>query len=109
MPWAWVVRNCRQVGPLRPGGIDAGSLQDRPHRARRNRVTEPGEFAVDPPVTPGGVLRGQPQNQPAQFGGRAAAYGAAAGLDPALLDQIPVPPQDRGWRDDPRQLAGLGQ
>jgi hypothetical protein len=23
MPWAWAVRNCRQVGPLRPG---AGSM-----------------------------------------------------------------------------------
>lgn len=37
-------------------GVDAGSLQDRPHRTRRNRVAEPGEFALDPTVTPGGVL-----------------------------------------------------
>jgi hypothetical protein len=28
-------------------GVDAGSLEDRPDRARRNRVTESGEFAVD--------------------------------------------------------------
>jgi len=84
-------------------------FENRPPRAGRNRVTEPGEFALDPPVTPGGVLRDQPQNQPAQGGCRAAACGAAAGLGPALRDQIPVPPQDRGWRDDPMQLAGRGQ
>jgi hypothetical protein len=34
-------------------GVDAGSLQDRPHRARRNRVAKPSKFAVDPPVTQG--------------------------------------------------------
>jgi len=33
-------------------GIDTGSLQDRPHRTGRNRVAEPGEFILDPPVTP---------------------------------------------------------
>jgi hypothetical protein len=101
MPWAGAVRNCRQVGPLRPG---AGSMPARfriDHTARRVRRGSS--------ITPGGVLRGQPQNQPAQCGCRAAACGAAAGLDPALLDQIPVPPQDRGWRDDPMQLAGRGQ
>jgi hypothetical protein len=49
-------------------GVDAGSREDRPHRARRHWVAKPREFAVDAPVTPGGVLRGQPQHQPAQSG-----------------------------------------
>jgi hypothetical protein len=31
-------------------GVDAGSLQDRPHRAGRKLVAESGEFALDPPV-----------------------------------------------------------
>jgi hypothetical protein len=56
-------------------------------------MAKPGEFAVDPPVIPGGVLRGQPQDQPAQVGGRVTACGAAAGLGPALLDQVPMPSQ----------------
>ena len=103
-------RNCLQVGPLRRGaGSMPARVEDRPHRACRNWVAKPGEFAVDPPVIPGGVLRGQPQDQPAQVGGRVTACGAAAGLGPALLDQVPVPSHDRGWSDDPRQLAGLGQ
>ena len=35
-------------------GVDTGSFQDHPHRTGRDRVAEPGEFALDPPVTPGG-------------------------------------------------------
>jgi hypothetical protein len=90
-------------------GVDAGLLEDRPHRARRNRVAKPSKLTPDAPVTPRGVLCGQPQDQPAQLGRRATACGATAGLGPALLDQVPVPSHDRGWSDDPRQLAGLGQ
>jgi hypothetical protein len=107
MPHAWAARNCRQVGPSRRG-VDAGSLEDRPHRVGRYRVAKPSKFAVDAPVTPSEVLCGQPQDQPAQFGRRATACGATARLGPALLDQVPVPSHDRGGGDDPRQLAGPG-
>ena len=34
-------------------GVDAGSLQDQPHRAGRKLIAEPGEFALDSSVTPG--------------------------------------------------------
>jgi hypothetical protein len=39
---------------LEPPGcrLDPGLPQDRPNRARRELDTEPGEFAVDPPVPP---------------------------------------------------------
>jgi hypothetical protein len=38
------------AGPVAAkGGINAGSLQDRPHGTRRDLVAKPGEFAVDAP------------------------------------------------------------
>jgi hypothetical protein len=111
MPWAWAVRNCLQVGPLRGGaGSMPARLEDQPHRAGRKLVAEPGKFALDPPVAPGRVLRGQSQYQLAQFGCRATAAGAAASrLAPASPHQVPVPAQHRGGGDDPMHSAGLGQ
>ena len=38
------------------GRVDAGPLQNRPHRTCRTPIAKPSEFAVDSPVTPGGVL-----------------------------------------------------
>lgn len=80
---------CLGAQELPPGGavvarrgVDAGSLQDRPHRTRRDRLAEPGEFALDPTVTPGGVLRGQSQDQLARLECPRAVAGAAAGLGP---------------------------
>jgi hypothetical protein len=106
--------HAQELSPAQPVaarcGVDTGSLQDQPHRTRRNLVAKSDEFALDPSVPPGGVLRGQPQDQPAQFGCRAAAAGSAAsGLGPASFHQVPVPPQDRGGGDDPMQSASLGQ
>jgi hypothetical protein len=111
MPWAWAVRNCLQVGPLRRGaGSMPARLEDQPHRAGRKLVAEPGKFALDPPVAPDRVLRGQSQYQLAQFGYRATAAGAAASrLAPASPHQVPVPAQHRGGGDDPMHSAGLGQ
>jgi hypothetical protein len=34
-------------------GVDAGSLEDRPHGAGCKPVTKPGKFAVNPAVSPG--------------------------------------------------------
>ena len=90
-------------------GVDAGSLENRPPRAGRHRITKPRKFTPDAPVTPAGVLRGQPQDQPAQLGCRATSCDATARWGPALLDQVSVPSHDRGGGDDPRQLAGRGQ
>ena len=38
-------------------GIQAGSFQDRPHRARRKPVAQASKLTVDPAVTPGRILR----------------------------------------------------
>jgi hypothetical protein len=49
---------CSGGRELSPGGAIPAC------RARRNRVTKPSKFTLDAPVTPRGVLRGQPQGQP---------------------------------------------
>ncbi|MGH3435459.1 MAG: hypothetical protein ACRDRN_03225 [Sciscionella sp.] len=91
-------------------GIDTGSLEDQPHGAGRKVVAEPGEFAVNPSVSPGRVLRSQAQHQPAQLRCRGPAAGAAPwGLGPAPCHQVPVPAHDRGRGHDSMQSASLGQ
>ncbi|HET9116917.1 MAG TPA: hypothetical protein VFN75_02390, partial [Pseudonocardiaceae bacterium] len=56
--------------------LNADSLEDQPHGAGRKPVTKPSEFTVDASVSPGGVLRDQTQDQPAQLGCRAATAGS---------------------------------
>jgi hypothetical protein len=111
MPWAWAIRNCRQVGPLRRGaGSMPARFEDQPHRAGCKLVAEPGEFALEPPVAPSRVLRGQSQHQLAQLRCRGPATGAAAsGLGPSSGHQVSAPPQDRLWGNDPMQAASRGQ
>ncbi len=98
------------AGPVAArGGIDAGPLENRLHGTGRDLVAKPGQFAMDAPISPGGVVGGQPQHQPAQLGWGAPAAGAVTPvLDPAPLHQVPVPPQNRGRGDDPMRSAGLG-
>ena len=56
-----------ELPPGRPGpprrGIDAGGVQDLPHRGRGDRVPELGQLALDPPVSPGRVLSRHPDDQ----------------------------------------------
>jgi len=88
----------------------ASLLENRPHGTGRDLIAEPGQFAMDASITPGGVLGGQPQHQPTQLGCRApAAASRASGLSPASLHQVPVPPQDRGRGDDAMQSTCWGQ
>ena len=42
--------------------VDPGALEDLPDRGRRHRDAEPGELAVDPPVSTRLVLPGQPKH-----------------------------------------------
>src|SRR5437764_3425695 len=48
--------------PLR-GRIDTTGLEDLPHSGGSNLDTEQGEFAVDAPVAPGGILGRQTENE----------------------------------------------
>jgi hypothetical protein len=64
MPWAWAVRNWRQVGPERcGGGVDAGCVEDLPDCGRGDRVAEAGEFALYPAVASAAVLLGRAQDE----------------------------------------------
>ena len=111
MPCAWAARNCRQVGPLwRGAGLMPARFEDQPHGAGRKLVAEAGEFALDPPISPGRVLRGQAQHQLAQLESRGPTPSAAASrLGPASPHQVPMPPQHRCRGNDPAQPASLGQ
>jgi hypothetical protein len=62
IPCAWDRRNSAQPGPSRRR-VDPGALEDLPDRGRCHRDAEPGELAVDPPVSPRLVLPGQPQHR----------------------------------------------
>ena len=50
-----------ELPPGRPGPpqcrVDAGGVEDLPHRGRGDRVPEPGQLALDPPMAPGWVRR----------------------------------------------------
>jgi hypothetical protein len=63
-------------------------------------VAQPGEFAVDASVAPGGVLGGQADGESTQAGGDGWSTGSGWLGGPAAGDESPVPAQDRGGRDE---------
>ncbi len=77
--------------PLRALGcrIDRVPLEKFLDRVRRNDMAEVLERALDSVVAPGQVLARHPDDE----------------LCDALHDELPVPAQDRLWRDDRRELV----
>ena len=98
-----------RAGPPRRG-IDAGLLQDLPHRRRRDSYPKPGQFPVNPAVAPAGVLTGQPEDQGPDVpaGGWPAGLAAHGPGGPAAADDIAVPPQDGVWADQQPQPVPAG-
>src|SRR5512142_2444672 len=51
----------QELLPRRAGaagrGVDPGGMQDLPHRGGRDRMAEPDEFALHPPVPPRWIIR----------------------------------------------------
>ena len=76
-------------------GAEAGGGQDPADRARAQAVSEPGEFALDAAVAPGGILLGQAQHQVADLVTDRWAAGPV-GSRSILGDQAAVPGQQRG-------------
>jgi hypothetical protein len=73
-------------------GIDPGSVQDLPHRGRRDPVTELDQLPLHPPVTPRRVLRRDADHQFADRGCRGRpSRTPPAGVVPFTGDQPPVP------------------
>jgi hypothetical protein len=81
-------------------------LQDLPYCGGGDLDTERGQFAVDTPVAPGGVLLGQPQHQGADGldSARASWPSGCADCGVPTSQQIAVPPQEGIWADQQYQL-----
>jgi hypothetical protein len=103
----------QELRPALPGSlwgrVDAGPAQDQPDRGGCDPVAEPDQLAVDPPVTPAGVVRGHPQHQlPDGRAGRRPP--AAPGDAPAAADQVAMPAQHRlRAHEQPRPAPGGNQ
>jgi hypothetical protein len=80
--------------------IDAGVMQDLPHRGGGDAMAEADQFALHPPVSPGGILGSHADNQVSdRRGGRWTSRPAACAVVPLPRDQPAVPGQDRGRGD----------
>jgi len=100
---------------LRPGRtgpsqrrVDAVGFKDLPNGRRRDLYSQPGQFPVDSPVSPFGVLPRQPENQGLDVpaGRRPAGLAAQGSRRPAAADDVAVPAQDRTGGDrQPQPLA----
>jgi hypothetical protein len=98
----------RRTGPARRR-IHASLVEDLPDRAVRHTKPEPGQLAVDAAVAPGWVLRRQPQYQPARLPADGWPARSGVRIGPMSGDQLPMPPQERGWSDEERRPPRPGQ
>ena len=86
----------QELPPVLPSSprsrVDAGAAQDQPDRRRSDPMAEPDQLAMDPPVTPAGILGGHPQHQLLEA--RTGWWPAAATRNaPAAADQVAMPAQ----------------
>ena len=81
-----------------PGGFDAAGSEDLPDGGCCDLNSEAGHFAVDPAVSPVGVLAGQPTDQALMFrrvAGWPAGLAAHGPGGPAAADDVAVLAQHR--------------
>ena len=94
------------------GRVYAAGLEDLPDGGRCDLNPQAGELAVDPAVSPFGVLAGQPEDQGSNVpaGRRPAGPSALGSTGPAVADDVAVPVQDRVRGDQqPQPLAARFQ
>ena len=68
-------------------------------------VAETGEFAVDATVAPGGIVGGKAHDQAAEASWDAGSAGSGGLGGPPAGDELSVPTQDRGRRDEEPESA----
>jgi hypothetical protein len=87
-------------------GIDTGIPEDFPNRRRRDLDPEGGQFAVEAPVTPVGVLIRQADDQllDAANGGRPTGPFRPGCHGVSVAEEVAVPAQDGVRGDDQVQL-----
>ena len=68
-------------------------------------VPEACQLAADPPVTPGGVVAGHLQREPADRRSGARAAWCSVPASPVAPDQLGMPAQERARGDDQGQLT----
>src|SRR6266702_4836325 len=74
---------------LPSAGVDAAGLEDLPHGRRCDLYAESGQFAVDPAISPAGVLAGQPPGPvPGCCAGSPAGPAARGPGGPAAADDV---------------------
>ena len=98
---AWAFRNSDHDGPVvRRGRSQAVTAEELTDRGRRHPHPELAALAHDAQVAPSGVLTGQPQDEVADFLFQRVGGGTAAlRVPPRPGDEVPVPSQQRGRRD----------
>jgi hypothetical protein len=98
-----------ELRPGRPGparcGVDARGVEDGPYGGGADDVAESGEFAVDAPVAPSRILGGQAHDQGTDTSGNRGSARRGARGGPAAADEVAVPAQDGGWRDEQSAAA----
>ena len=87
--------------------VDARILEDLPHRRRGDRVPQSGQFAVDAPVTPAGVVPRHLQHQRPDHRHGPGPPGRPARVGPPPPDQLGVPALQGPRGDDQPQLAKM--
>jgi hypothetical protein len=105
-----------ELPPGRPGTargrVDARVMQDLPDRRAGDPVAEPGQFALDPPVTPPWVLLGEPQHERCDRSSCRWASGASArGVVPLTGHESAMPGEQgaRCHREDLRPPPAIHQ
>lgn len=94
-----------QEGP--PAGVglagrraDPGGGEDPADGAGADPMAEPDQFALHAPVSPAGILAGEPEDKVAYLVADGWPSGPV-GVGPVPADQAAVPGQQRGRGDDP--------
>jgi len=84
-------------------GLDSLPPEDFPDGAASKRNTEPDQLALDPPVSPAGVLARQTQDQLAHDVRRRRTTRTTTRIRPAARHQLAMPPQQPRRRHQKRR------